>query len=118
MNERIAEITRASAGSTSNGDVFDFICECDDAACAAAITLTLAELERVHAVRDAVIVAPGHEPPRSSTLWRAKGAVALRVPQLRSTERSSNGTTSPVEPPTADARAERRPVRVHFATRR
>jgi hypothetical protein len=56
VNERIREVT------TYDGDV-EFLCECGDASCTRAITMTLDEYEtlRTESTRFAVVV--GHETP-------------------------------------------------------
>ncbi|HEX6700558.1 MAG TPA: hypothetical protein VF101_07485 [Gaiellaceae bacterium] len=44
-------------------DELDIVCECGEPACAATITLTIAEYDEIHRERDRFAVAPGHENP-------------------------------------------------------
>jgi hypothetical protein len=56
VNERVADVSRASDGS---GEI-DFLCECADDACKAAITLTWREYEAVRSNPRQFLIVPGH----------------------------------------------------------
>jgi len=55
VNERI----RLLQGSGSYAEL-DFVCECGDPHCFAVMTMTIADYERVRALRGAHVVLPGH----------------------------------------------------------
>jgi hypothetical protein len=70
INERIEGIAQ---GQGVDDHVFDFICECPDAACTLRLPLTLKLYEATRSDPEAFIVAPGHDCPEIE-------AVALRGP--------------------------------------
>jgi hypothetical protein len=60
VNERIEDISSTVA---PDEQLMDFLCECDDRACAERVNATRAEYEAVRAVATHFIVLPGHEDP-------------------------------------------------------
>jgi hypothetical protein len=70
INERIEGIAEVQG---ADDHVFDFICECPDAACTLRLPLTLKLYEDTRADPTAFIVAPGHDCPEIED-------VALRGP--------------------------------------
>jgi hypothetical protein len=58
INERLEADVRAVAGGD---DPVEFVCECGDMRCTAAVPLTLAEYERVRDDSRTFAVVPGHE---------------------------------------------------------
>jgi hypothetical protein len=60
VNERIEDTSTALA---PDEEPMQFLCECDDTACAEKVSATRAEYEAVRAVATHFIVLPGHEDP-------------------------------------------------------
>src|SRR5213592_41846 len=59
VNERIEKL---QAGEGSEGR-FDFLCECGEKECIAAVSLTLAEYEALRSDPTQFVVVPGHTDP-------------------------------------------------------
>jgi hypothetical protein len=60
VNERIEDISNTVA---PDEPLMDFLCECDNRACAEKVNATRAEYEAVRAVPTHFIVFPGHDDP-------------------------------------------------------
>ncbi len=60
VNERIEDVSQTVP---RDEQLMQFLCECDDKACAEKISATRAEYEAVRAVATHFIVLPGHEDP-------------------------------------------------------
>jgi hypothetical protein len=63
VNERLAKIDkRADASWASDGETFEFLCECDAGdGCDARVRMRLTEYEQVRQQDDRFAVVPGHE---------------------------------------------------------
>jgi hypothetical protein len=68
VNERIADVDKATEGNNLTGDetLFEFLCECgrDDTAggsCLERVHMTVNEYEQVRSQDDRFVVYPGHE---------------------------------------------------------
>lgn len=60
VNERIEDVSKTVP---PDEQLMQFLCECDNKACAEKISATRAEYEAVRAVATHFIVVPGHEDP-------------------------------------------------------
>jgi hypothetical protein len=76
-NERVEEV-----GERAGLDMIDFICECGDAECTAAISLTEAEYEQIRADLVLFAILPGHAIPENRTR-RIRGRPLPRRTQAR-----------------------------------
>ena len=86
-NERRAEMDEE--GGVPPDEPVPFACECDDADCARAIELPLAEYERLSAPADQFVVAPGHEDPEVEVVVETHDAyLVVSKPDLRRPGRS------------------------------
>ena len=86
-NERRAEMDEE--GGVGADEPVPFACECDDADCARAVEMPLADYERVSAPTDQFVVAPGHEDPEVEVVVETHGSyLVVSKPDLRRPERS------------------------------
>jgi hypothetical protein len=60
VNERIEDVTTTFV---RDEEPMEFLCECDDAACAEKVSATRAEYEEIRSVPTHFIVLPGHDDP-------------------------------------------------------
>jgi hypothetical protein len=62
VNERIAQmVKRADASWATDGETFEFLCECGDDGCDVHVRMPLPAYEHVRQQNDRFVVAPGHE---------------------------------------------------------
>lgn len=58
------EISRAASSLGSDAHLYEFLCECSDAACSKAVRLTHGEYEHVRSEGTRFAVLAGHDDPR------------------------------------------------------
>jgi hypothetical protein len=62
VNERLEQLEKeAGAGWTTDGDHFEFLCECGEGGCDARVRMPLSEYEEIRSQDDRFAVSPGHE---------------------------------------------------------
>jgi hypothetical protein len=63
QNEQFFRAINEEIGARDSASAETFVCECGDLACHETLTLSRAELQRLHERRDLFAVLPGHEIP-------------------------------------------------------
>ena len=94
VNERVEEV-----GERAGLDIIDFICECGDADCTAAISLTESEYEQIRTDPVLFAILPGHAIPEIESRSYASTRRKRTSPERPTLERESRHISIREKPP-------------------